>query len=319
VLVWPIAAGWTALLLRSLETDRPPPLWSALLLVLWTNMHGSFPLAILIAGAIAVDALRTAEWKTWPQWAAFLAVSIVAVMLNANGLPGILQPFHVAHLQMLPSIAEWQPSTPRVTPQFYAVLLLGLGAMLWNGVKVPLGRLVLLLLLLALAFSQVRHQSWLAIVAALVLPSLFGSRGEFASSAKPYLAAAFALLAIRAWFPLEPPENSANPRSLIAAVPPGLRTQPVLNGYTFGGPLILAGIKPFIDGRAEMYGDRFFADYVKIIDGDSASFDRAVARYNIRWTMTPAGDLPLLKLLDSSRNWRRIHADRVGVIHVRID
>ena len=50
----------------------------------------------------------------------------------------------------------------------------------------------------------------------------------------------------------------------------------------------------------------------------SDSFDRAVARYNIRWTMTPAGDLPLLKLLDSSRNWRRIHADRVGVIHVRI-
>ena len=115
-----------------------------------------------------------------------------------------------------------------------------------------------------------------------------------------------------------PPENSANPRSLIAAVPAGLRTQPVLNGYTFGGPLILAGIKPYIDGRAEMYGDQFFADYVKIIDGDSASFDRAVARYKIRWTMTPASNLPLLKLLDSSPNWRRIHADRVGVIHVRI-
>ena len=101
-------------------------------------------------------------------------------------------------------------------------------------------------------------------------------------------------------------------------MPAGLRTQPVLNGYTFGGPLILAGIKPYIDGRAEMYGDQFFADYVKIIDGDSASFDRAVARYKIRWTMTPASNLPLLKLLDSSPNWRRIHADRVGVIHVRI-
>src|SRR5207237_1711075 len=79
VLVWPIAAGWTALLLRSLETGRPPPLWSALLLVLWTNMHGSFPLAILIAGAIAVAALAPAETTAWPQGAALLARGTLAV------------------------------------------------------------------------------------------------------------------------------------------------------------------------------------------------------------------------------------------------
>src|SRR5437870_1857686 len=92
---WHVATGQWTLLLRSLGTGRPPPLWSARLLVAWTNMPASFPLAIVIAGAIAVDALRTAGWKTWPQWAAFLSVSVVAVMLNANGFRGILQPFHI--------------------------------------------------------------------------------------------------------------------------------------------------------------------------------------------------------------------------------
>ena len=34
------------------------------------------------------------------------------------------------------------------------------------------------------------------------------------------------------------------PGDLIAAVPPELRSQPVLNGYAMGGPLILSGIRP---------------------------------------------------------------------------
>jgi hypothetical protein len=318
VLVWPILAGWTMLLLRSIETGRPPPLWSALLLVLWTNIHASFPLAIIIAGALGLDAVRAARWKNWRQWALFLAISVAALMLNANGARGIAQPFYVARLDMLPTIVEWQPSSPHLTPQFYLVLLLTLGAMLWRGAKVPLGRLLLLLLLLAMAFSQLRHQSWLAIVAALVLPPLLGTGGRFPSSVRPFLLAAFAAVVLRALIPLQPPENMANPRSLIAAVPPALRTQPMLNGYTFGGPLILAGMRPYIDGRAEMYGDRFFADYVKISDGDQAAFDRAVARYDIRWTMLPHEDQKLIRTLDSSKNWRRAYSDRVGVIHVRL-
>ena len=29
----------------------------------------------------------------------------------------------------------------------------------------------------------------------------------------------------------------------------------MLNGYSMGGPLILSGIRPYIDGRGDMYGD----------------------------------------------------------------
>src|SRR5690348_5807870 len=39
VLAWPLLAGWTILLLRAAETGRPPPLWAALILVVWTNVH----------------------------------------------------------------------------------------------------------------------------------------------------------------------------------------------------------------------------------------------------------------------------------------
>ena len=132
------------------------------------------------------------------------------------------------------------------------------------------------------------------------------------------LLGALPLLLGRALLPLVPPETGANPRRLIAAIPPALRTQPVFNDYTFGGPLILAGIRPYIDGRADMYGDAFVVDYAKALKGDFGRFERAVDRYGIRWTILPT-DGVLTRQVESSGKWRRIYGDAVGVIDVRTD
>ena len=318
VLVWPILAGWTAILLRASERGRPPKWWSLSLPLLWTNLHASFPLAVLIAAAIAFDAVIDSDWSCWREWATFLAATILAVMLNANGIEGVLQPIRVSRLAMLPSITEWQASTPSMTPEFYGVLLLALAGVLWRGVKLPLGRAFLLLALLGLAFTQVRHQSWLIIVAALILPAAFRTGKSMKEPVWPFVVAAFALLTVRVALPLAPNEDASNPRGLLAAIPPQLRSQPVLNGYSFGGPLILAGIRPYIDGRADMYGDAFFADYRAITDGDMDRFNRSVKLYDLRWTILPNDDAALIRQLDSSSRWRRFYSDKVGVIHIRL-
>jgi hypothetical protein len=212
-----------------------------------------------------------------------------------------------------------------MTPLFFAMVFAALGAMLARRPRLRLGEGALLLAMLALALYQQRQQSDLAIVAALVLvPALARTGGRPIAPlrhSRAQLAAAAALAAVliigRLAWPLVPAENKANPRHLVAAVPGELRAQPVLNGYTFGGPLILAGIRPYIDGRADMYGDEFFDDHRRIVDGDLPRFRRAVERYNIRWTILPAGNRGLLQALDRSPQWRRIYADPVGVIHVR--
>jgi hypothetical protein len=317
VLAWPLLAGWTVLLLRSAEKSSPPPLWTALILVLWTNAHASFPLAIAIAGAIGLDTLIETKGAGLGKWLAFAGMSLIAIMLNANGIAGILQPFRTANLQMLPLIGEWHASSPHSTPYFFAVLLAGLGAALWSGLRVPPGRLLLLLAMLGMAFAHVRHQSAFIIAAACILPPLWRTKPSAPPVPAWLLAASAPLLIFRALAPLVPPEGMANPRHLIAAVPPQLRTQPVFNSYTFGGPLILAGIKPYIDGRAEIYGDAFVRDYVDIADGDLGAFNRAAQRYGIHWTMLPKDDEQLIKGLEESGQWVRIYSDQVGVIDVR--
>ena len=320
VLVWPVLAAWTVLLAKSSETGRPPPLWSALLLTLWGNLHGSFPLAAVIGVFLALDALIAAEWKTLRQWVVFAGASVVAICLQVNGAAGILQPFRVANLKTLHLINEWLPTTMGNSPIFFAALLLTMGILLLRGVRVPIGRLLLLLVMVGLAFTQMRHQSWLAIVAAILVPPLIAARRvPDGSEPWPFAVATIPLLFARALWPLNPPDSVSNPGSLIAHIPAGLKGQPLFNGYSFGGPLILAGVKPYIDGRSELYGDDFMSDYDQIARGDWSRFDRTVNHYNIRWAFLPADGMPLRDEVARSPEWRRIYADKVGDIYVRND
>ena len=223
VLAWPLLAAWTILLLEAAEEERTPPLLAVLILPLWSNVHASFPLAALIGAAIAFDALQKTRWSNWRQWTGFAAASLVAILLNANGVRGLLRPLEMLELKMLPLVQEWQPTTFAWTPQFYAALGIGLFALLHKGVRVAPGRLLLMIALGALAFSQARHQTWFIIAAACIVPPLLGSAPGRNPVANWASLAAVPLLAVRAIWPMEPSENSSNPRHLIAAIPPALR------------------------------------------------------------------------------------------------
>ena len=156
----------------------------------------------------------------------------------------------------------------------------------------------------------------------MILPEGFAGRaagpeaGTARISSAIVAAGAVLLIGVRAVLPLSPPDNDANPWKLIAAVPPQLRSQPVLNGYSMGGPLILSGIRPYVDGRGDMYGDDLVVGYADILHGNPRAFDDAVRRWNIRWAILPHGSKNLIALLDRA-GWRKIASNRVGVIYVR--
>ena len=90
----------------------------------------------------------------------------------------------------------------------------------------------------------------------------------------------------------------------------------MFNGYSMGGPLILSGIRPYVDGRGDMYGDELVIGYSKIIHGDAQDFAATVQRWNIRWAILPKGSR-LIPLLDRSPHWRLLGRDAVGAIYLR--
>jgi hypothetical protein len=320
LLTWPLLASWTLLMLRAREQDRAPPLYAALLMTLWANLHGGFVFGLAIAAAFGLEALVDSpdKGRAFRQWLVFGIACAVACMINGNGLEGVLHPLRFTHLQMLPLIDEWKPSTPVRTPFSFAVLAITLALIVWKRPRLPWMRWLLLGAMLSLALFQVRHQATLAILAAMILPQGFGAERRSADRPSGRIAAiaAVLLVALRATMPLQPADNQANPWRLIAAVPPQLRSQPVLNGYSMGGPLILSGIRPYVDGRGDMYGDELVVGYAKIVHGDAALFAEAVQRWKIRWVMLP-NDSKLIPVVQRTPGWRLVARDNVGVIYER--
>ena len=169
-----------------------------------------------------------------------------------------------------------------------------------------------------------RHETLFVLIGAPLLAELIGQRrvpqpGRAGSNGLATVCAVLAacvLLAGRLMLPATSNDSAVSPVSALAHVPEVLRRQPVLNSYDLGGYLIFSGVKTFIDGRTDMFGDEFNARYDAIMRPDKAALDKAVQDYGITWTfLSPTS--PLAPLLEGSPDWRRLYADRYAVIDVR--
>src|SRR5690348_1810203 len=128
VLTWPLLAFWTWLMLRARERDRAPPLYAALLMTLWANLHGGYVFGLAIAAAFGLEALvgTPDKGRVIRQWGLFGLACAVAVFVNGNGVEGVFHPLRFTQLEMLPLIDEWKPSSPGKTPFAFVVLAITL-------------------------------------------------------------------------------------------------------------------------------------------------------------------------------------------------
>jgi hypothetical protein len=329
-LVLPLLIGWTAVLLNARAAGRAPPLWAAGLMLLWANLHGSYVFGFLLLGVLGLEALVEARpeqrLSVVRDWGMFAAVCVLAAAVTPQGVPGLLFPFKLMSMSSLANIAEWRASDFSKLGLFELSLLAVLFVCLSRGVKVPLLRLLLLLLLLHMSLQHARHVFVAAMVAALLLAPCVAqasgaARAAARVNAKPLAwlvaaAAALVLIGGRAAVAVERGDEPNMPQTALAHVPAWLRAKPVLNDYGFGGYLIFEGVRPFIDGRTDMYGDAFMARYARIVSPDPAALDAAIRQYQIAWTILPP-DSPVVAEMDHEPGWRRLYADRYAVVHVR--
>lgn len=322
VLAWPLIAAWIVFLLDAREKHRAPPLLAALIMIVWANLHASFLLGLAMVAVFGLEALifEKDRARVVKGWGLFGLASLSACLVAPHPLSGLLYPLQVSAMQSLPLIGEWRPTDFSQSPAFALALGAALAAAIALRSRVSPVRLLLLVLLAYLAIRHVRHQPVFVIVSILVLVrglgrSTAGDRSEGPALAKAVAIGFVAIAALRTAMPVERHDSESNPLVAIAHVPDELRGQPLLNSYAFGGPLILAGMRPYIDGRGDMYGDAFMFEHQRLMRGDMAEFRSAAKRWGIKWTIVSPLD-PLSRKLDSEPGWRRIYADKWAVIHV---
>jgi hypothetical protein len=331
VLALPIAAAWSAGLLAARDRGSAPPLGFAALMTAWANMHGGFLFGLMLIGPFALEALTEApvgaRLATAGAWSTFVLAAVAAALVNPYGVDALLFPFRLTSVENLSRISEWRPQDFSHVGTMELALLTLLGLTLTRPFAMPPVRAALLVVLVAMALQHSRHQVLLGIVAPMVLarpiaaaigaPPVRDERRRLARLALfGTLAATLAIGGARLMAPIERTDGPVAPISALSAVPAELRRKPVLNDYAFGGYLIFEHVRPFIDGRVELYGDPMLSLYDKLQSGDREALETTLERYDIAWTIF-ASDSRIVAALDREPGWRRLYADAVAVVHVR--
>ncbi|HZZ68558.1 MAG TPA: hypothetical protein VFE18_10325 [Phenylobacterium sp.] len=334
MLALPILEIWTAELLRARAQDRSPRWIVLLLMAVWANLHGGFMFGLAMIGPFALEALIAAvpaqRRAVALGWGAFGVAAAVMPLLSPDGIGTLLFPFHLVGMKSLAHIGEWAPASFATVQALEIVLLASLFVLFTRPVRVPILRAALLLLLLHLSLQHVRYEQMLGIIGALLLAApLAGAYGQGETAptggAKPAaglvvgLAAAVVVMVLavgRFALPVVRGDGADVPISALAAVPAAIRQTPVLNDYEFGGFLIGQGVRPYIDSRADLYGDACLQAYGRMVSPDAAALSRVLEMRRVGWTLFRTGS-PAIRAIEALPGWRRLYADRWAVVDVR--
>lgn len=347
VIAMPLLMTWTIGLVRASDEHRSPSLWLLPVIILWANLHGGFTLGIALAFAFALEALIAARERqnlgaTARSWGTFVALTIACSLLTPHGPQGILFTWQVMVeiSYTLGWIGEW------LSPNFHDLqplelwLLGGLALVMYQGLRLPPIRLILVLGLLHLALKHVRNIELLGLLVPLFVAAPFAAQWRqrqqagqqvesidrfFRALARPagqfaVAAGLLVVVAVPVWSahvrPIELPDSAVPARAVEAVRNAGIKG-PVLNNYNWGGYLIYSGIPVFIDGRADMYGDAFVKEYVEALALRKAdSLQKVLDKYQITWTLLQP-DTSAVSMLDHMPEWRRAYADQTAVVHTR--
>ncbi len=225
-------------------------------------------------------------------------------------------------------------------PQQELVLLIALYVCLSRGLKLPLVRLLIVLGLLHLFLKYVRNAELLAMLAPLIVAPVLarqwpalrpiaelatGLRRRLAALGRPAgrnaialclaFGAVYAGCVIR--FAGVRPIDDTTPAAALDFIREANLQGNVLNHYGFGGFLIKAGIKTFIDGRGELYGGDFIKRYVDIVNARGPRpLEETLDEFRIDWTLLQKNQ-PANNILVHLPNWKRVYSDDTATIFVR--
>jgi len=322
------------------------------LMVLWANLHGSFFLGAvyLAAHTVGVTLDRVfargeeakPDWKDIRRLAAVTTLTAAAPILNPNGIRLLLYPFgtlgsstmqqyimewfspdfHLAHflpfalyvliLLVVLGLSHRRPTTTEL------IFMVGFGyASLRSARQIPFFVLTTTPMLTSqllhiwrdsglpnLSATRMRPRGRVFLVAnwAILAALLAGAAALTSHALLGNAAAQRDAFPIRAVDFLEASETSGNTYNL----------------YHWGGYLawrLYPEHKVFIDGRADVYGDRFIEEYLQVYQL-SESWREPLDTHNVSLVIIDKGS-PLATTLSACAGWLQVYGDEQAVVLTR--
>ncbi|MDQ2953230.1 MAG: hypothetical protein M3R54_13310 [Chloroflexota bacterium] len=323
----PELLGWVcfALLVRLLRGGDRALLFTIPLLLVWSQLHGSYALGLgLILASCGARAIKN-ERERW-QYVPIAAFAFVVTLWTPAGIGTWTAPgFHFFSPPRF--IQEWALVDARTLP---GVLFLGTLCLLiatgMLGTRTTLRDAALLIPVAFISLTAARHMPFLAIAAAPYFASRWPdplARMRVRDDARPtetlsrrvagsslIVAAALAVLAVAVGLADAKIDESGYPKGALGALPsgPGL-----FNQYDWGGWLIYASPKTptFIDGRLVPFVPGVLDDYRSIISA-RPDWEDVVSRRGVTMMLVRPSD-PIATRAPE-RGWRVAYRDALALV-----
>lgn len=335
VLAMPVMIAWASGLVSASGRGKAPSPWLLPLMIAWANLHGGFVFGLALIGGFALDAVWNAEAARRKRvalgWALFGLAALGASCVTPYGWGSLLAARNILGLgEALSLIVEWRSADFSRVSALEVCLLGLLGLALFRGVRLTPPRILLVLGLTQMALAHNRNIEVFAFLLPLVvaepLSAQFAAMRRTESTTVPLPAArlvavVLALGGFTAAFAASHSYVPAGGKSLTGAVRvlKERGAHRVLNDYFFGGLLIGADVPVFIDGRTELYGERFVLAHDNALRlRDVGKFLALLDTYRIDATLLDPSS-PAVHLLDRLNGWRRVYGDGDAVVHMRTD
>ena len=319
------------LLLIAMRHERPRVIWLfPALVVIWSNVHGSFVLAPVMLGLVWLEDVHD-EAPAARSTIAVAIISVIAACITPFG-PSVWA--YAIGLSSNPSVtartAEWQPTSLREISGalFFASAAAVAVLLARQGRRVAWPTLAWLGIFAAIGILAQRGVAWWPFVAVVGLSPFLAtaSRPIAAGSSRVnglvvacVVAAAIALLPL--WRPIDP--RTGVPIAVLTDAPPGitdaLRTlaQPgdrILNPQRWGSWLefALPAAKVAVDSRIEMFPSKVWDAYESVLVGQEGWRD-VFAGWGVDIVVVDEADQRLRERL-SQLGWTTRYEDDEGSV-----
>jgi hypothetical protein len=312
-----------------------------LLMLLWVNLHAGFALGpaliLLFVGMAGMDK----EWKRIGPLLLMCAICVAVIPLNPHGFRMFTYPFETLSAPAMQNfIQEW------LSPDFHqlrflplAVLILAtFSALALSPVRPRPGELFALSALTLAALRSGRHIPIFAVFAAPLFAKYFAHwlstqtnrlitiRSSTTTSPSIILALLLIILPLflivqrigRFNSNVATYETQKFPLAAVEYIRKSEAAGPIFNDYDWGGYLIwklYPERKVFIDGRADVYGDAFIFDYLKVYGGERG-WREELDRFGIQ-TVLVQPNSALTTLLREDKAWRTVFEDQQAVVFAK--
>jgi hypothetical protein len=318
--------------------------------LLWVNLHAGYLIGLalisiyILGGLIEIfltefrNCEKTGNMPTIKSiliLVGFLVACILAALANPNGIKIIIYPFQtLVSPSMQQFIQEWfSPDFHQLIWQPFACLILALiGASMVSRKSVSPTNILLSLLLGYAALRSMRNIPLFTIAIIPVLSEQIGSLVKIPPE-RPAQSRMFRLLVPILLFCLVLVVSlrfvqvvRAQSRTEIenfpkAAVDWLLENKPqgnLFNSYSWGGYLIwrmYPEYRVYIDGRADLYGDKFIFDYTTVFRAEPGWENKLIGQA-VKVVLIES-DAPLSSMLRQSQGWQIAYTDRISTIFIR--